>query len=172
MFPTFLSKYLKLSTSPCGTYTFQSKNVYDLQIPSWFTIGILRITRISRVFCSSKVIKQFRTIPVPYFIALHDRVTFQHPSDTLLFSAHINSFAKNSFLYILQFIHKKQYFCSISANYFFLSKLKNSKIWNIKFYFHPQMLFYYSSHSHIFSYSYPHNSLTILSKAFVSHAGI
>ena len=39
-----------------------------------------------------------RAIPVPDLIAFHDRIVFQFSPNSLLFPAHIGSFAKNFFL--------------------------------------------------------------------------
>ena len=65
-----------------------------------FFIRILCITLVSRNLCICKIMEQVWTISVPDLIARYGKIAFQFSSNSILFSSHIGSFAKNFFFYI------------------------------------------------------------------------
>ena len=82
----------------------------------------------SWIFCFCKILKQIWAVLFSDLIAFHDWIFFQFPPDSFLFSSHIksNPFAKNFFLLFYYFFRKEACFCMISANYFYLSRLKQT----------------------------------------------
>ncbi len=76
------------------------------------------MTQVPRIFYICKITEQVRTISVPDLIALYHWIIFQLSTNSLLFSAHINSSAKNFFLLFYIFLTKNATLNRISVNYF------------------------------------------------------